>query len=402
MAERNLEPGGTIASVKKLLGFLTRSEVVAAAYILVLCAAFVLETRGHRNLFYALALPIFLLNIRALDPRTIWQSTIAKLAFAYFAYYLLSGLWSDGLSWAAFADLLRVTLLAAFFFLVTALIAARQESFEKPLFFWFALAGGASLVVVFAAVFLGALPNYPRIHGFGLASHPIIGATLYGVVVLIAAFFLLPRSAGNGERLLWLAVIALGIAFVLAASSRGPLFALLLALILAGALASRRVALAVVGLLAVGVAAGVLSEFSPIRLLYLRAPSGHFEVWPQTIEAIRERPWFGYGSLTEIAFEGKHGTQRSPHNLLLANHLYGGMPASLLLLALLGAAGHRALKAARQGAAIYLVLLVFAFAAALFDSRTLVQNLSREWITFWLPFGLLAAREIAERRDVRT
>ena len=97
MAERDLEPGGALASVRKLYGFLSRSEVVIAVYILLLSAALFLETRGHRNLFYALALPVFLLNLHALDARAIWQSNIAKLAFAYLAYYLLSGLWSDGL-----------------------------------------------------------------------------------------------------------------------------------------------------------------------------------------------------------------------------------------------------------------------------------------------------------------
>ena len=46
---------------------------------------------------------------------------------------------------------------------------------------------------------------------------------------------------------------------------------------------------------------------------------------------------------------------------------------------------------------IYLVLLVFGVSAALFDTRSLVQNLGREWITLWLPLALLAARELRQR-----
>lgn len=398
MADRDLESGRTIATVKKLYGLLFRSEVISAAYILVLCAAFVLETRGHRNLFYALALPVFLLNLRRLDLRLLRQSDIAKFAFAYLAYFLLSALWSDGLAWPAMADLLRVSLLASLFFVITALVATRSQTFEEQLFFWFALTGGISLLAVFAALMLDALPGYPRLVGFGRTSHPIIGATLYGSVVLISAFYLLPRASEIGQRLLWLGVIGLGIAFLLQAGSRGPLLAFLIALVVAWAVASRRTAIAAACLLALGLLIGVVSEFKPIELLYLRAPSGHFQLWPQALEAIAERPWFGHGSLVEIAFTGKQGEQRSPHNLLLANQLYGGIPAILLLSALLLTATLKAYKAAREGAPIYLVLLVFGFVASLFDSRSLVQNLGREWITFWLPFGLLAAREMRDRK----
>lgn len=397
MADRDLESGRTIATLDKLYRFLSRSDVVAAAYILVLCAAFVLETRGHRNLFYALALPLFLLSLRQLDLRGLWRSSIVKLAFAYLAYFLLSAFWSDGFAWPDLADLLRVSLLTGLFFVVTASLALRWEAFEKQLFFWLALAGGISLLVVFAALIQGFIPGYSRLTGFGLTTHPIIGATLYGSVVLISAFYLLPQAEGNGQRLLWLGVIGLGIAFVLMAGSRGPLLALLAALLVAGIVASRRVAVVVVCFLAVGLTAGVVSDFRPIELLYLRAPSGHFELWAQALDAIRDRPWFGYGSLEQFDFIGKYGTQRSAHNLLLANQLYGGIPATLLLSALLVTAFLRAYKAARDGAPLYLVLLVFAVIASLFDSRSLVQNLGREWITFWLPFGLLAVCEIRDQ-----
>src|SRR5690606_41688000 len=97
-----------------------------------------------------------------------------------------------------------------------------------------------------------------------------------------------------------------------------------------------------------------------------------------------------------IDFTGKHGPGRSPHNLLLANQLYGGVPATLLLAALLALATAQAWRARRAQPAL-LVLLVFGVAASLFDTRSLVQNLGREWITLWLPLGLLAAVEVMRR-----
>src|SRR3546814_8065467 len=43
------------AAAKRLYSFLTRAEVAAAVYIAILCAAFVLDTRPHRNVFYVIA-----------------------------------------------------------------------------------------------------------------------------------------------------------------------------------------------------------------------------------------------------------------------------------------------------------------------------------------------------------
>src|SRR3546814_4545150 len=93
--------------------------------------------------------------------------------------------------------------------------------------------------------------------------------------------------------------------------------------------------LTVAALVVAGIGAGALFDLYPIELIYQRAQSGHFEIWQQTLAAIAERPWFGHGSLAQIEFEMSFDPGRSPHNLLLANQFYGGLPATLLLGALL-------------------------------------------------------------------
>src|SRR3546814_18821914 len=118
--------------------------------------------------------------------------------------------------------------------------------------------------------------------------------------------------------------------------------------------------------------------------------------WSSDVCSSDLRPWLGYGSLADIEFATKHGPGRSPHNLPLANQFYGGLPATLLLAALLLLAAWQAWQTGRaeqKSRPVLLVLLVFGLTASLFDSRSLVQNLGREWITLWLPIGLLAARE---------
>ncbi len=363
-----------------------------------LCAAFVLETRGHRNLFYATALPVFLLSLPRAGWRDLGDSWIARLGLAYLAYYLLSALWSDGLDWGPLADLLRVTFMVLLFFVTTVLLAARNAAFEQRFFLCYALSAGASLVAVYAAAAGGLLDIGWRLTGFGLTSHPVIGATLYGVALLVCAFVLLPQSRGWSQRLLWFGILALCVAFLLLSASRGPLLALAAAVVAGLTLADRRIAIALLCLVLAAGGAALFADLQPVQQILARGQSGHFEIWQQTLAAIAERPWFGHGSLVEASFEAKHGASRSPHNLLLANQFYGGLPASLLLGALLALAAWRAFLAARGGRPIYLVLLVFGLAAALFDTRTLVQNLGREWITLWLPLALLAGGELRARR----
>src|SRR3546814_6790930 len=110
------------------------------------------------------------------------------------------------------------------------------------------------------------------------------------------------RSKSWRVRLAWLAVGALCAAFMVRSGSRGPLLALCAALVCGLAVADRRLAGAVIALMAAGVAVGLLADMRSIELLYERAPSGHFAIWQQALTAIAERPWLGYGSLADIEF----------------------------------------------------------------------------------------------------
>src|SRR3546814_16777689 len=85
-----------------------------------------------------------------------------------------------------------------------ALPICEDGGFDSRLFFWFAATAGASAAAVFAAVALGLLPFGWRLTGFGLTTHPVIGATLYGVALLVVAFDLLPRAKSWRVRLAWL------------------------------------------------------------------------------------------------------------------------------------------------------------------------------------------------------
>src|SRR3546814_19401839 len=101
---------------------------------------------------------------------------------------------------------------------------------------------------------------------------------------------------------LFRSVVALCAAFMVLSGSRGPLLALCAALVCGLAVADRRLAGAVIALMAAGVAVGLLADMRSIELLYERAPSGHFAIRQPAFTAIAARPWPGYGSLSDTHF----------------------------------------------------------------------------------------------------
>src|SRR3546814_2725421 len=82
-SDRQQSAGRPAQLGRQLYRFLTRTDVLAAVTIAILCAAFLLETRAHRNLFYLAALPVYLLRLPTFDSRSLPALLIAPLASPY-------------------------------------------------------------------------------------------------------------------------------------------------------------------------------------------------------------------------------------------------------------------------------------------------------------------------------
>src|SRR3546814_15543605 len=98
--------------------------------------------------------------------------------------------------------------------------------------------------------------------------------------------------------------------------------------------------------------------------------------WSSDVCSSDLRPWLGYGSLADIEFATKHGPGRSPHNLPLANQFYGGLPATLLLAALLLLAACQAWQTGRAEQKSRPVLLR---SEERLDGKVCVRTCSSRW-----------------------
>ena len=127
-----------------------------------------------------------------------------------------------------------------------------------------------------------------------------------------------------------------------------------------------------------------------------RGSTHRFDIWLQSWDLVRESAKsliIGQGIATDYAFQLVNGSSvKSPHNLFLANQLYGGVIATLLFFSLLLVTTVRAVRGFLQsGNFVICALLLFGLGVGLFDYRTVLINLSQEWMSFWLPVLLTAA-----------
>jgi O-antigen ligase len=224
-----------------------------------------------------------------------------------------------------------------------------------------------------------------RLGGWAETRHPILGASMIGASVILAAGRLLE---GRSRYLAAAAAIG-GIAFILLTGSRGPLIAIAasLALLLAFARPRLLAAALVAALLLLGVVAladPALLQHAWARLLE-RGWSSRLDIWQLAIEEIGRRPLLGYGPSARL----DRATDNFPHNLFLSTLFYSGAIGFLLLLAVIGLASRSAWRMPdRVGRATCLALLSHLVLSGVSDLGQVSKGPGPMWYIMWLPIIL--------------
>jgi O-antigen ligase len=228
-------------------------------------------------------------------------------------------------------------------------------------------------------------PLNPRLHGWGVTTHPILGASVMAVPYLTALCRGLEEA---GRRWLSLAAAALMAAFILLTESRGPLLAASAATFLVCAtgwwrwrcLATAAVVAALWALLPAPV-----REHSQ-QVLVQRGASHRIEIWEYSARMIAGRPLLGHGlaanlDLPEFTF---------PHDLYLSLLFYSGVVGLVLFLAMAALLARRALPDAAGREWRWLASLwLCGLASGLTDLGQITKGPGPMWFIIWLPAGLL-------------
>jgi O-antigen ligase len=328
---------------------------VVAAQIVIILVSFREGLRLGRPRFLPLALVVTLGIVAWL---TAVQAALLSPAL------LRTGIWSIQLGFALavvnlwhhrmldferFRTAILAGLLLLFLLLVTFVATANQTSAER----------------------MGELPAFANVRWFGYYAAAAVG--------LAAPGFL------RGDKTA-LAVATAAFAIAVWSGSRGAIFAagsgLLACAILLRKFRALRVWLrlfvcALAGI-ALGVGLGALVPFEAVGLdsIARYGSSGRIELWSDTLDAILQRPWLGWGEAQFRAIFRDEWFVAQPHNVVLQVLLAWGLIGTLLCLAVTIWVAPRFLKAQSAEAAPFqcaaLILAAFSFIdGALYYSHSL-------------------------------
>jgi O-antigen ligase len=255
----------------------------------------------------------------------------------------------------------------------------------------------AGVILLVTASAEGPLGSF-RLHGYPDINYVLNPNAVGGVFAILFSLSLghmLSRDRGRMELATTLAVAVLLITITFLTGSRSSMLACLLAIGLVPFALSPRLAIGVSGALVIAAAAIALAFPDWLGSLLARGDSRRLDLWPVYFGMGLERPWTGYGLFFDQRIQIDGHTIYTPHNILLAAFIHGGVGACLALCLVLAAAALAALRAARCG--WWLPATTFAAMIGLgsVDHEVLASTFSYLWYLFYLPIGLCAGASLA-------
>ncbi len=356
------------------------------------CALYYLtdQARPHRNVFYLGVLIPFFFLMKKRYYKALFSSPAFWLTSALVSWLCASLAWGRSIPAEEVANTLRIGILTILFFCASFMAFYSRPQFNKEFALWVGLAASVGTVLSMQSFY--SIYPFPgtRLESIGTSGHPIRSATFYGVIFLCVWFNLFIDAKNNRERLMGIVLLAFIGTFILFTQSRGPMLGIGVILFL-GAILKRQWWLAL-ALLAVPLAYLAITSHDPHSFV-ARGDSYRFEIWEAGIKRVMQHPWLGYGLLPEQRFRMHDGMFIvHPHNIFIANQLYGGVIASVLLCILLLLCTYNAwLYFRRSGNFLLLGLVFFIAVSGTFDYSTLIRSTNIEWMFFWMPLGMIAA-----------
>ena len=392
------QEGNTVQSrLEKVKRFSDKHNFLLISFcVFITSYYFVPDERFYKSIFYYVVFTLFLISVNRNVFSHAYRSLIFRYSLLWLGYLAVTVTWSDPLAIKHVESVVRGFLWTGAFLLVTIHLSRQEQKFPEYLFI--AVAVVSSATAALAILLLESSPDPSgRLTGIGqIGRHALLTASFYGVAVLTTGFGLAVRAESPRSRLLYAAMLLLLLAALALTASRGPMLGVALAAMV-GLVAARRwaiaVAIAVIG--AAIVAAGAITDAGPFDFI-ARGGAYRLEIWSTVIADIREAFWFGHGVATDLPTTVIPNGQsfRTAHQMFLANHFYGGVPATILLLMVLGAAARTAVRVSRAGGSfVHAALLIYMLVVGMTYIDRVIKSANDVWFIVWLPLALLAGQE---------
>ena len=241
------------------------------------------------------------------------------------------------------------------------------------------------------STFLGLFRDHtiPRLHGWGVTAHPILGASVMTIAYLAALSRALEETRWRAAHL---AAAGLMLTFVFLTESRGPMLAACVAtlfLFAAGPWRKRAFGGTVLAACAWLLLPANIKHHEEV-MLAARGASHRFEIWDRTLQMVGDHPLFGNGLAANLDLPG----MTFPHDLYLSLLFYSGAVGLALFMALAGVVTWRLWRGRACGDPGWLwtaSLWINALLSGLTDLGQIVKGPGPIWFIVWLPVGLVLA-----------
>jgi O-antigen ligase len=264
---------------------------------------------------------------------------------------------------------------------------------------WMSLATALGSAVLVVVAFVDEASTGGRLHGVPGINWVLNPNALAGVFAICFAVVLghgTSRRISGWERAATLLGSLLPLSIVLMTQSRGAMLGCVAGGVVASLALPPRISLAAYAIAAMAVAVIVLAFPTWVHLLLVREDSFRLSLWAHYLELSRAKPWLGYGLDYDASYRlGSETMIYTPHNILLAALIRGGVLGLVPLIVALAAALVAAITAARRQWWLPLIVLVTAVGLSSVDHEMLPSGFSFYWYLFWLPLGLAAGAALA-------
>lgn len=264
---------------------------------------------------------------------------------------------------------------------------------------WISLAAAIASIMLVALAFLDKASDGGRLHGVPGVNWVLNPNALGGVFAICFAVVLghgTSRRISGRERAAALIGSLLPLTIVLMTQSRGAMLGCVVGGVVASLALPSRISLAAYAIAAMAIAVIVLAFPTWAHSLLMREDSFRLSLWAHYLELSRAKPWLGYGLDYDVSYQLGGGTTiYTPHNILLAALVRGGLLGFVSLAIALAAALTAAISAARRKWWLPLIVLVTALGLSSVDHEMLPSTFSFYWYLFWLPLGLAAGAALA-------
>lgn len=375
-------------------------EQLAVTLGFFLAGFFLLPTsKALNNVYYALVLAPALFLLRATDWRWLAGSTVWRFAMLLSGYLTLSGLWSAGFTFKDWLHEAKALPYLVVYLAVLACVCVRQPIAWERLLRAVVLAAVVGTLVS-AALFYRAAPWTARLGFYGAVYNANEAATLAGGCLMLVLFHILPAERVRWRQGWWLLVAVVLATGILLTGSRMPLAAAVVCTGLGFALLRQW---RLLGLLLAAFALMIgllLADGYDYRQSVERSDAHRLAIWQQFSVRVAAQPWVGEGILTDdstqVESRADHASPLAinhPHSVYLATALYGGLPALGLLAVLVGLALRQGMGLALREEPAWLLVLLLGLLCMLTDGDRLLHAPRGIWFYFWLPVGVLLARQ---------